>query len=222
MSLPELEWQIIYGRAAWVIVLAALAIAGWPRSRQLSRSAIVLLFIGAVALNALPNEASLSYWLGLAFTWPSGLLVGLCLARLYFSWNGASDQAAMPAGLAAPIAIAGLALYLDAMGLLSQGFYYLGFEPIGAPLLTLFLAVACCIAAALGHARPPVLALLLALTIFALLRLPTGNLWDALLDPILWVWALVSLGSRCWRWRTRRDQARSTENVHMLGSQTNS
>lgn len=222
MNLPALEWQIIYGRAAWVIVLAALAIAVWPRSRQLSRSTIVLLFIGAVALNAFPNEASLSYWLGLAFKWPSGLLVGLCLAKLYFAWNGASDQAAMPVSLAAPLAITGLALYLDTMGLLSQGFYYVGFGPIGAPLLALFFAVACCIAVALGHIRPPVLALLLALTIFALLRLPTGNLWDALLDPILWVWAVVSLGRQCWRWLTRRDQAHSTENMHVLGSQKNS
>lgn len=221
MTLPQLDWQIIYGQAAWAIVLAALAVAVWPRSRQLSRGAIVILLIGAVALNAFPNEASLSYWLGLAFMWPSGLLVGLCLAKLYFAWNGAPDQAVMPVGLAAVIAVAGTVLYLDAVGLLSQGFYYLGFGPTGAPLLALLLAAACAVAAVLGHARAPALALLLALTVFALLRLPTGNLWDALLGPILLGWALVSLGRRCMRRRTRSDQALH-EKVDLRGSPTNS
>jgi hypothetical protein len=30
------------------------------------------------------------------------------------------------------------------------------------------------------------------LLLFALLRLPTGNLWDALLDPLRWAWAVAS------------------------------
>jgi hypothetical protein len=36
-------------------------------------------------------------------------------------------------------------------------------------------------------------ALLAAVLLFSLLRLPTGNLWDALLDPLLWAWALGSV-----------------------------
>lgn len=220
MSLPELEWQIIYGRIAWAVVLAALLTVVWPRSWQLSRRTIVLLFIGAVSLNVLPNEASLAYWLGLAFQWPSALLVGLCLVRLHLIWQGTSGQTVMPVGFAAVIAVTGTVLYLDAIGWIAQGFYYWGFGPLGAPVLALFLAALCSVAAVRGHARPQALGLLLASVIFALPRLPTGNLWDALLDPILWAWALISLGSECWRWWTRRLRSGSHATVQELGSQT--
>jgi hypothetical protein len=50
-----------------------------------------------------------------------------------------------------------------------------------------------------GRARPQYFAALGALTLFTLLRLPTGNLWDALLDPLLWIWSLASLAARGWR-----------------------
>ena len=221
MSLPELEWQIIYGRAAWAVALTALAITFWPRSWRLSRSTIVFLLVGAAALKALPNEASLAYWVGLALQWPSGALIGLCLIKLHSAWQGKPESTAMPPSLAVLIALTGGALYLDAIGWISQGFYYWGFSPYGAPLTALFLAVTCSVAAVRGHARPQALALLLALVIFAVLRLPTGNLWDALLDPVLWAWALVSLGSRCRRWWTRRYSSCSPARGHECGSRTN-
>lgn len=196
MSLPELTWQIVYGALAWAVVLAALVAALWP----LSRGKLACLTVGAVALQALPGEASFAYWLGLAFQWPSGLLLGLCLVRLHFAWQGKPRNTVMTPGLAMPLALAGAALYLDAIGTISQGFYYAGFGPHGAPLLALLLAVACSVAASRSHARPQAIALLLAVVTFAVLRLPTGNLWDALLDPLLWTWALLSLASNCWRW----------------------
>lgn len=218
MSLPELEWQIIYGRLAWAVVLAALTTTLWPRSWRLSRSTVALLLVGTAALQALPDEASLAYWLGLAFQWPSGVLVGLCLVRLYSAWQGRPENVAMTPGLAALIALAGGALYLDAIGWISQGFYYWGFGPNGAPLLALFLAVACSVAALRGHARPQALALLVAVVIFAVLRLPTGNIWDALLDPLLWGWALVPSARGCWRWLIRQHRRRSRTNEHVCGS----
>lgn len=199
MSLPELEWQFIYGRLAWALVLAALLAALWPRAWQLARSTIVFLLIGTTALVALPNEASVAYWLGLAFQWPSGLLVGLCLVRLHSAWQGERSNAAMPLGLAALIVLTGAILYLEAMGLISLSVYYWGFGPHGAPLAALILAVACSVAAVVGRARPQGLALLLAVVMFSVLRLPTGNLWDALCDPLLWGWALVSMTTGCWR-----------------------
>ena len=222
MNLPELDWQIIYGRIAWAIVLAALAIALWPRAWRLSRNTIIILSLGEAVLKALPNEASLAYWLGMAFQWPSGVLVGLCMVKLHSAWQGNSEIAAMPSSLAALIALAGVALYLDAIGWISQGFYYWGFGPNGAPLLTLLLAFACSAAAVRGYARPQALALLVALVLFAVMRLPTGNLWDALLDPILWGWAVISLGSLCWRWWMHFYRQRSYAIAYEAGSQTNS
>ena len=44
-----------------------------------------------------------------------------------------------------------------------------------------------------GHARGSAASLLGAFALFSLLRLPSGNLWDAVIDPLLWAWAVVAL-----------------------------
>lgn len=211
MSLPELEWQIIYGRIAWIIVLAALALGAWPRSKRITHRSIVLLMLGVVSLTVLPNEASLAYWLGLAVLSPSGLLLGLCLLKLHAAWKGDPSHLLLPVGLTIPIVLAGTVLYLDAIGLLSLGVYSLGFGPIGAPLLALLFAGACAVAAIRGLAQPLALTLLFATMLFTLLRLPTGNLWDALLDPMLWGWSVISLFRRSWRkWKPHGEDGRNS------------
>ncbi|MFC5479732.1 hypothetical protein [Massilia suwonensis] len=201
MSLPELGFQIVYGRLAWGIVLLALLVslipAGWrPGRRVLGAMAAVV-----ALLMALPGSLSPAHGLGLAFQYPSGLLVGCCLLGLHAHWRKEPVPAPlpvlMPVSLAAPLAIAGAALYLDAMGLLAQGYYYAAFGPVGAPLLALLGVVACTLAIARGQgrgrARGQLIVLLGALLLYTLLRLPTGNLWDAILDPLLWGWAVVAL-----------------------------
>jgi hypothetical protein len=190
MHLPDLGLQIIYGRLAWGIVLAALVVALWPRRFALSRTAIAILTLGMIALQALPGAASPTFQLVLAFQMPSCLLVGLCLAQLCLT---GPQRAVMPPRLAMLIAATGVVLYLDAMGLLSVGLYYWGFGPSAAPVAAVLLTMGAALALALGKARPQAFALLLAMMSFAILRLPTGNLWDALLDPLLWCWALCSL-----------------------------
>jgi hypothetical protein len=193
MNLPDLDFQLFYGRLSWALVLASLLCACWPRAWPLSRVKLAAVALGAVVLQFLPGQGSPAYWLGLAFQWPSALLVGLSLVKLHFAWQGKPEQGAMTPALAALIALSGLALYLDAMGLLAFGFYYSGFGPRGAPLLALLLAALCTVAIVRGFARAQASALLGAVLVFSLSRLPTGNLWDALLDPLLWGWALLSL-----------------------------
>jgi hypothetical protein len=64
-----------------------------------------------------------------------------------------------------------------------------------------------------GHARPhcgPGRAVLGALLLFSIARLPSGNLWDALLDPLLWGWSLVSLGAAALRSLRRTPRAAAT------------
>jgi hypothetical protein len=190
MHLPDLGLQIIYGRLAWGIVLAALVVALWPRRFALSRTAIAILTLGMIALQALPGPASPTSQLVLAFQMPSCLLVGLCLAQLYLT---GPERAVMPPRLAMLIASAGAVLYLDAMGLISVGLYYWGFGPNAAPVAAVLLTMGAALALALGKVRPQAFALLLAMMGFAILRLPSGNIWDALLDPLLWCWALCSL-----------------------------
>ncbi len=199
MSLPELDWQIIYGQLAWGIVLAALVSALWPRAWPLSRLGLAAIVVLALVLQHLPGEGAPAHWLGLAFQWPSALLVALSLLMLHFAWHGTPEKTVMPGALAALIAVVGAVLYLDAIGLLSQGFFYWGFGARGAPIMALLLAVLCSVAIVRGRARAQSVAVLGALLLFAGPRLPTGNLWDTLLDPLLWCWALASLARAGWR-----------------------
>jgi hypothetical protein len=197
MVLPELSWQFVYARLGWALVLAALVIAGWPAHWRLPRRVLGGVVTGCLVLTALPGEASAAWHLGLAFQYPSALLVGLCCVRLHARWHGAAGlrpASALPLPLAALLALGGTLLYLDAFGLLSRGYYYAGFGPGPASLLAMLLAIACAAGIVRGRSRPQACAALGALLLFSLARLPTGNLWDALLDPLLWGWALVSLG----------------------------
>lgn len=193
MILPELEWQIVYGRIAWVIVLSASATALWPGVRPLSRGIVLLLLLGLSALIALPGEASVAYWLSLAFQWPSGTLVWLCLVKLYFAFQKETDKPVMTPGLAALIALTGAVLYIEVAGWISLGLYYEGFDRYGAPVLALGLALACLLAVARGWNQAQAIALMFGIGVFVIMRLPTGNFWDALLDPLLWAWAVASL-----------------------------
>ncbi|SFF93400.1 hypothetical protein SAMN05518865_106142 [Duganella sp. CF458] len=203
MTLPDLLLQSTYGKVAWGIVLATLVIGLLPASRQLSRRATAQLLGVMIVLALLPGPFSPAYWIALALQWPSGLLVGLCLMRLVHPWWPATAKRGLSVALAGAIALLGTVLYLDALGLLPLGLYFWGFGPRGAPLLAL-AAMALCVAWIIqGRSRPQAFAALGALTLFTLLRLPTGNLWDALLDPMLWIWAVVTLAIRAWRKRQR-------------------
>ncbi|MET0981412.1 MAG: hypothetical protein ABWY02_04885 [Telluria sp.] len=203
MSLPDLAWQIVYGRLAWAIVVTAMLVALWPAARRLPRAALAAVLTASVLSMALPGEASPAWWLGLGFQYPSGVLVGLCLLGLRARWQGEQTGAQagdfMPLSVAATIAIAGTALYLDAIGWLSQGYYYAGFGPVGAPVVALVGTAGCALALLRGRGGRQNVALLGALLLFTLLRLPTGNLWDAVLDPLLWGWALVTLARHAMR-----------------------
>ncbi|THC40001.1 hypothetical protein [Massilia sp. Mn16-1_5] len=193
MSLPDLAFQIVYGRLAWGIVLLALVAALIPPGWRLGRRVLGAAAAGVALLMALPGSLSPAWGLGLAFQYPSGLLVGCCLLGLHARWRKEPVPVMMPVSLAAPLAIAGAALYLDAMGLLAQGYYYAAFGPVGAPLLALLGVAGCALAIARGQGRGHALVLLGALLLYTLLRLPSGNLWDAILDPLLWGWAVVAL-----------------------------
>jgi hypothetical protein len=204
MSLPDLALQIFYGRLAWGIVLLALLAALVPARWRLGRRTMAMAACGMLLLMVLPGSLSPAYGLGLALQYPSGLMVGCCLLGLHARWRGEPVPVLMPVSLAAPLAIAGAALYLDAMGLLAQGYYYAAFGAVGAPLLALLGVAGCALAIARGQGRGHVLVLLGALLLFSLLRLPSGNLWDAVLDPLLWAWAVVALARHALRRNARR------------------
>jgi hypothetical protein len=135
--------------------------------------------------------------------------VGCCLVRLTERWNGARRSAAMPPSLAGVLGVAGTLLYLDAVGFLTSGYYYAGFGGILAPLVAVILACACALAIVRHHARGIAAAVLGAVVLFSVLRLPSGNLWDALLDPLLFGWAIAALLAGALRRTVRRAAERS-------------
>ncbi len=195
MILPELSWQFLYGRLAWALVLAALVVGSWPGAWRLPRRVLVAIVAACGVLVALPGDASGAWHLSLAFQYPSGLLLGLAVCALLRRWRGGAtvDAPLLPLRAAAFIALVGAVLYLDAFGLLSRGYYYAGFGPNAAPLVAVLLAAGSAFAIATGRAREQGAALLGACALFSLARLPSGNLWDAVLDPLLWAWALGTL-----------------------------
>ncbi|MCC2957438.1 hypothetical protein LK542_17615 [Massilia sp. IC2-477] len=224
MALPELGLQFVYARLAWGLVLAALVAGAWPAAWRMPPRALAGIVAGSLLLMALPGAASPAWHLGLAFQYPSALLAALCVARLHARWRG-ERPGTMPTQLAAALALGGALLYLDAFGLLSRGFYYAGFGP-GAALCAVLLAGACAWSVLKGRARRTSCAVLGALLLFSLLRLPSGNLADALLDPLLWAWALVSLGAAALRallGRTSRAQPAAVQHelpaLHSTGNE---
>lgn len=206
MTLPDLASQTLYGRLGWAIVLATVVCALWrgAASTSIPRATLAAILAASFALMALPGNLSPGWYLGLAFQYPSGLLVGCCLLRLAERWNGVRRSQVMPQGLAGVLAVAGTLLYLDAAGVLTSGFYYAGFGGPLTPLVAVVTAGACALAIGRGHARGTAAALLGAVVLFSVLRLPTGNLWDALLDPLLFGWALVALVAAALRRSGRR------------------
>ncbi len=176
--------------AAWAVVLAALAVALAARLPRVARAVLG----GAVLLWTLAGGAwSPAFALGLVFQAPSLLLVLLCARELFRAW-GATAPGQRPASGSATIALAaglcavllGWALLLDSFALLPWPLYAAGFSR--ASLLVVLL-VAGGLWVLRGAAAPGLAGcVLLALLLFVLLRWPSGNLWDALLDPLLWLW----------------------------------
>lgn len=191
MTLPDLGTQFIYARLAWGLVLAALLLALWRRRGAVSvpqAGVFALLVIGAMWL---PGPASPAYWLGLVLQQPSVLAAAACAAALL---QPVPDRArGSSLAPAAPwLALLGALLYVDTVGWTRFEWYGLGADPRIAPLAALVLG-----GVALAALRRPATqrigwALLVAAVGFSVFRLPSGNLFDALLDPLLWL-ACVAL-----------------------------
>jgi hypothetical protein len=198
MSLPDLELQIIYARIAWGLVAAAMLLSVLPTLLpkifpQLANrtKAIVIATVAVVML--LPGAASPAYWLTLVFQYPSGLLAGYSLVALLARWRERPVIFPLHPAFAALLTVTGVVLYLDAFGVLALGLYYRGFDSGAATLLTCVAAVAAGAAILFRLAGSAGLALMTSVLLFSLLRLPSGNLWDALIDPLVWAWAAGSV-----------------------------
>ena len=199
---PPLAMQLAL-HGVWAVLLgcATLCLAG--RLSLLYRWGAA----GLVALwTLLPGEISPAFWLGLAFQTPSVMSGLLCLGWLWCSYRQASgvvlnavSRRAWP-WLAGVGVVLGWVLLLDTLAWWPLSVYAWGFSAaaVGAVALAAVLLG--------GISGQAVWALPLAvLALFVATRLPTGNVWDALLDP--WLWVALQAGwllSLVRRWRAAR------------------
>lgn len=195
-SLPALWVQQMGMGALWGLVLAwwvlAVALRLRPSMGVRARSMLVL---AVIALSCWPSAASPTYWLGLSFQSPSLVLGAIAAYGVWVQLSTATAVAAAPGPWAArgahvtwlcALGVAlGWVLMLDTLALWQQSVYALGFSSVALLAVALVL-VALPVWLKSMQAMP--LALLCGvLLVFALTRLPSGNVWDALSDPLLWV-----------------------------------
>jgi hypothetical protein len=188
--LPDPSTMRVALHLVWAIVLGSgtMLVAG-----KCSRPFRIGLSVLVMAWTLVPGSASPAYWLGLAFQTPSLMSAVICVAwflnRARPGPQGGVQKAEPPIYSLKVLAAAGIALgwvlLLDALAWLPVSVYAWGFSPAAlgvVAVLATLLWVAQGIAGGRGFAWT-----LFVLTFFVLTRLPTGNVWDALLDPWLWV-----------------------------------
>lgn len=179
----------LYLDVAWGLVLAALTLP-WLAQRKPQWHPHLWWPWLLVFVCLLPDGLSPAHWLGLAMRAPSALLTLLCVWTL---WNHYRPSGAGSGPLQAlrawswPLVALGWVLLLDTFALLPFSLYAWGSAPalLGALALTGLLP-----ALMTGRMAMPAL-WTAALLLYVLLRLPTGNAWDAVLDPALWIWLQV-------------------------------
>jgi hypothetical protein len=192
--LPSATAQQMGMGLLWGVVLAWLVLACISGMRiELTHRLQWTVVLVMMALCLWPGKLSPAYWLGLSFQSPSLVLASLAAygvyARLVFAPAVARPWAArstVVTSLCCLGAALGWLLMLDTLAMWPRSVYALGF---GAGALAV---AAACLAlmgwwAASMRAYLPLAGLAGALLVFALTRLPSGNVWDALSDPLLWV-----------------------------------
>ncbi len=189
--LPELLAQLWGMRLAWALVLGSLSFI------LLSRVCVKLRG-GAAAVVAMwclvPGPASPSYWLGLAFQSPSLMSVVLCLVWAAsglndeplagFDWREKRPYSWL---LVASGILLGWILLGDTLAWWPISIYALGFSTFAFACVCGAAFSLWCIASPKPEIQTFIACLTIVLLLYVLTRLPSGNLWDALLDPWLWL-----------------------------------
>jgi hypothetical protein len=205
-ALPGALWMRYYLFLSWIFPLGLFgAVVGWKLPWRARRYFPVV--FGIVAVTG--GSAFTLYWLGLAFqslSFSAVFLLGLaCLGALYQPGKRETPQKTngISQWLLWVAVMPGYLLLLDTFAVLPWQIYALGFSP---------LALLCLLAVSLlpgllrgftfSRSTPEVWVAPTALLLFAATRLPTGNVWDALIDPWLWLFlngALLRAVFRRWR-----------------------
>ena len=208
--LPQPGYLAVLRHAAWALVLAALlsASAQLFSTRRL-RDAGGLLAWTMALWACIPGPWGLSYWLGLAFQTPSLMAMAL---SLYYLWQRLAQRkwphtvqasSLVSSAQRSPwiyrYAVLGMALgcllMLDTFAYLPLALYAWGFSPLAYALCLLLALVPWVLGARMSQTAPATV-LFLVLAVFGFTRWPTGNVWDAVLDPWLFVGLHIYLVAR--------------------------
>lgn len=197
-ALPSMAWSAYALRGMWMVVLLMLLCrltTRWTPKRQVIAAALLLLCC------ALPGAYSPTYWLGLAFMHPSWMTVALSASWLYAHLAGPAQRQPVPhslllaqRGLLLLALLGGWILLADMLAWLpiTQSIYFLGFSSWAVLLVSVAAVLPWLVwGTQLLQTQPggvsPLALPLLVLTAFVFTRLPSGNVWDALIDPWLWM-----------------------------------
>jgi hypothetical protein len=195
---------------AWLLVAALHYLSPAPLTRP-RRVGAAWLAVGTLLLCLLPGPWSPVFYLGLAFQIPSLMSMVLCAMALW-RWlvlappSPSPQQSAVHTSGPQPAvmyaALAGVALgwclMFDTLALVPSSVYAWGYGRyalwglLGIAWVWMLLLRYVLQASVQRFALP----LLLVLLVFAATRLTTGNVWDALLDPWLWLASHVLLGQQ--------------------------
>lgn len=198
-ALPTAGAMQVWLHLGWSVVLAWLgaSLSGrWLAGRAHAVLGQWLIALGVAVWVWVPGPNGLAYWLGLAFQAPSVAGVVVCAlllgGRAVWGRNtGEVDGRVLV--LAAMGVLLGWALLLDSFAVLPVQLYARGFSPAVLGLVVLVALLPW----ALSRKEPRVgpwaahLVVPLAALAFVVWRLPTGNVWDALLDP--WAWFVLQI-----------------------------
>lgn len=195
--LPQAVFLPLWVKLSWALVASAVVLrltyACKPTLWPAAVVAVVML---------LPRTDVLSGYLALAFQTPSLVLVAWAL----WCWADVLQLRGPMVTTPLPVALLGVllgwALVLDTLNYWPTFFnpqlYALGFDAAG---LWGVLATAAAVLLWTEVPRRWVLSVVVVLAVYVLLRLPTGNVWDAVLDPFVW----LALHVQLWRtWRASR------------------
>ena len=178
---------------SWGLVLATSAVWALRRWSRITPVQSKVLLAALIAWCFMAGPVAPSYWLGLAFQVPSLGTVLLCIWYLRNFWRGQPTSQEFSRGLlticGAGVLI-GWLLLLDMLAWLPWQIYAMGFSPLVVAAL-LFIALLPWMLlgrSAMSDDRTWIAPL--AVVIFVAIRWPSGNVWDAVLDP--WLWLLLN------------------------------
>lgn len=181
--------------AFWAVVLVFVALYV---TKSLSKPRGIWIALAVALWAVVPGPWSPTYWLGLAFQLPSLMTVGLCGLVLAAHWR----QTVQPpvSGVVSTVyglgILLGWLLLMDTLVFLPFSLYRWGYSPAVLALLSV-LAVALWLWGSKAVSRGAALVLIV-LAVFVATRLPSGNVFDAVIDPWLW-FALQFTAFKRWR-----------------------